>query len=366
MVTYCKHTGERLMGPMEFSALTSDPENAPKIYRHSRPKFHAMLLDQLAEVGLSVEYGKEAVDFFEGVETGRAGVVVRDGSRYDADLVVAADGVRTRSWNLVAGKEVPAVSSGDAIFRAAYPVELALIDPVVMERFKLLEDGRSVIELWDFGTAQESWGNRVHPEEVLKYTATIDGWSDIGDCVIKTIPSSSLVDWKVMWRDPQPQWTSPGGRVCQLGDAAHTFLPSSGNGATQAIEDAVSLAACISMGRIREGVPNATRVHNLLRFERVSCLQAFGVVNRKKANSGGQTDDKPKDKLVRVGRWILEHDPELYALENYAGATAHLAHGTPFQNTNTPKGLVYMPWTIQGLLEAQEKGEATILDGDWD
>jgi len=199
----------------------------------------------------------------------------------------------------------------------------------------------------------------------LKFTSTIPGWSDIGDRVIKTIPHDQLVDWKLMWRDPQPQWTSPAARVVQLGDAAHTFLPSSGKGATQAIEDAASLAACILIAGDRQSVPNATRVHNLLRFERVSCLQAFGVVNRSKASTKAKDGEDPKKKLVRVGKWMLEHDPERYAWENYHQALAHLEHGTPFQNTNTPKGLVYKPWTIEGLLEAQGRGEATILDGDW-
>ena len=82
-----------------------------------------------------------------------------------------------------------------------------------------------------------------------------------------------------MWRDPQPKWTSSGGRVVQLGDAAHTFLPGSGNGGTQAMEDAVSLAPCIYKAGGKERVPDAPRVNNLLRFERVSCLPAFGVLN---------------------------------------------------------------------------------------
>lgn len=43
---------------------------------------------------------------------------------------------------------MPAQSSGTAIFRAAYPVELAVQDPMVAERFKLVEDGRTVFELW--------------------------------------------------------------------------------------------------------------------------------------------------------------------------------------------------------------------------
>ena len=107
-----------------------------------------MILDQLDRIRVHIEYGKEVVNYFEDAESGRAGVVLKDGSRHEADLVVAADGLHGKSWALVAGHPVPARSSGDAIFRVAYPVELALADPMVADRFKLLEDGSSVAEMW--------------------------------------------------------------------------------------------------------------------------------------------------------------------------------------------------------------------------
>jgi 2-polyprenyl-6-methoxyphenol hydroxylase-like FAD-dependent oxidoreductase len=68
-----------------------------------------------------------------------------------------------------------------------------------------------------------------------------------------------------MWRDPQPQWVSPRGRVVQMGDAAHPFLPTSGAGATMAMEDAWSLASCLQITR-KNNVPLATKVHNRLRY----------------------------------------------------------------------------------------------------
>lgn len=166
------------------------------------------------------------------------------------------------------------------------------------------------------------------------------------------------------WRDPQPKWTSPAGLVVQLGDAAHTFLPSSGNGGTQALEDAISLAACLHKAGSKDNIPQATRVHNLLRFERVSCLQASGVVNLDARNT--KKHDQGENKYqIKLGSWIVDHDPEAYAEESYEAALAHLEKGTPFKNTNTPPGMVYKPWTIDGLLKAKENGEPTILDADW-
>lgn len=102
------------------------------------------------------------------------------------------------------------------------------------------------------------------PETVLRTTATIPGWPEIANQIIQATPKDRLLDFRLKWREPQPCWVSAGGRVVQIGDAAHTFLPSSGNGATQGIEDAISLSTCLKIAG-RENIPWATRVHNKLR-----------------------------------------------------------------------------------------------------
>lgn len=217
----------------------------------------------------------------------------------------------------------------------------------------------------DHGTAEESWSNRIDVDHVLKFTATVPGWPEVADRVIKATPSGELIDWKLMWRDPQPRWTSPAGYVVQLGDAAHTFLPSSGNGATQAIEDGISLAACIDHAvSSKNTVPNATRIHNLLRFERVSFLQAMGVARSKtriQADGATKFTEPPMP-----GAWLWEHDAEAYVEEKFEEARQHLEDQTkPFQNTNRPSEVDYIPWTIDGLVQALEKGEPTVLEGKW-
>jgi 2-polyprenyl-6-methoxyphenol hydroxylase-like FAD-dependent oxidoreductase len=83
--------------------------------------------------------------------------------------------------------------------------------------------------------------------------------------LIKATPNHTVLDWKLMWRNPQPRWTSPGGRVVQIGDAAHPFLPTSASGGTMAMEDAYSLAACLHIAG-KKDVSLATKVHNHLRY----------------------------------------------------------------------------------------------------
>ena len=153
LVAYCNHKGEQWAGPFEFTEVvakgsTEEEARAREFYRQSRPKFHGLLHEQLEKIGVQVEFGCGVVDYFEDTERAQAGVVLKDGTRIEADLVVAADGLRGKSWELIAGRPVPAASSGLGIFRVAYPVEMATSDPMVAERFKLLENGRSVIEMW--------------------------------------------------------------------------------------------------------------------------------------------------------------------------------------------------------------------------
>lgn len=82
--------------------------------------------------------------------------------------------------------------------------------------------------------------------------------------IIDLTPDNTVLDWKLLWRDPQPQWASKGGRVIQLGDSAHSFLPTSGNGATQAMEDGQSLATCLRLGG-KKNIPLSTKAHVKLR-----------------------------------------------------------------------------------------------------
>lgn len=99
-------------------------------------------------------------------------------------------------------------------------------------------------------------------------------WDESYLGVIKQTPPKAVTDYKIMWRNPNPKWVSEGGLILQLGDSAHSFLPTSANGATQAMEDGISIAACLKIAG-REEIPLATRVHVALRSVSPLLLQRF-------------------------------------------------------------------------------------------
>jgi len=217
--------------------------------------------------------------------------------------------------------------------------------------------------------ATESWEPDTQPEDVIKELMRAPDWDPAILALISTAPRTGIVHWPLVWKDLRRQWTSAAGHVVQLGDSAHSFTPTSGNGATQAIEDAITLATCLEMGACARNAPLAAKVYNLLRFERVSCAQKMTFVNSqlKTETNWNVIWNDPSKVKTRFPKWVWGHDPEGYAYEKYGQAFAHLVAGEPFQNSNYPKGHNFQPWTIEEIQQQMKGGRRVedLLDGDW-
>lgn len=74
------------------------------------------------------------------------------------------------------------------------------------------------------------------------------------------------MDWKLVYRDPLPRWVSDKGRITLLGDSAHPFLPTSAQGATQAMEDGVTIAVCLKRAGGKDRIPAAVRAYQDIRY----------------------------------------------------------------------------------------------------
>ena len=151
-MAYYKNTGEHIYGPNPPSF--NDPENAvgrkgPHVaFMQSRIKFYQSLIRQVERLGLQIEYNKRVVSYYEDDHASIGGVIIDGGERCEADVVVAADGIKTRSSKLISGEDVQPKESGMAIYRSAYPVEHALSEPLVRDRWKFGKGDRPIWEFW--------------------------------------------------------------------------------------------------------------------------------------------------------------------------------------------------------------------------
>jgi salicylate hydroxylase len=88
------------------------------------------------------------------------------------------------------------------------------------------------------GWRTESW---TADGDVSDLAAEFEGWDDRVHQLIDSATRTKR--WAMYDRDPLERWSE--GRITLLGDAAHAMLPFFAQGAAQAIEDAVVLAACL-------------------------------------------------------------------------------------------------------------------------
>lgn len=175
----------------------------------------------------------------------------------------------------------------------------------------------------DDSDIEESWQFPGEPEEVLK---VVKGWDPIVQELVKATPTERLFDYKLVFRDPLPTFVSPKRRIVLIGDAAHPFLPTSIQGASQAMEDGVVMAACLEIAG-KDKVTEAVKVWENIRYERVHKIQATGVTTRESWHKADWNAISKDPTLLHLKReeWVLNFDAEEDAYKRYDEVKASIA-----------------------------------------
>jgi 2-polyprenyl-6-methoxyphenol hydroxylase-like FAD-dependent oxidoreductase len=203
-----------------------------------RADLHAALTRRLrAEVG----YGRTCIGVEQ--EEGRVLVRIEDGSVEAADLVVAADGLRSALRRQLFADGDP-IYRGSTSFRGVAQITDPLIEEHIIESWGR---GRRV-GLQNLGGGWTYWftawnapqGSFVSAGEGKRLLLErYRGWHEPIPAVLEATAVEDIVQTDLSDRDPLPRWIS--GRVALLGDAAHPMTPDLGQGGAQAIEDGVVL-----------------------------------------------------------------------------------------------------------------------------
>lgn len=320
-----------------------------------RAEIHRIVYEHARQRGIDVRLGQRVTDYFE--DGAGAGVVVSDGGRLAADVVLAAEGVKSPGRKIVLGFEDRPRPSGYAVYRAWFSAEELRRSPVaghlvdgdthtgwigrdVHFLAASIKGGREVSWVCthrDDAGIEESWQFPGRAGDVL---GLLEGWAPEVLELVRAAPEDRLFDYKLVFRDPLPTFVSPGGRIALVGDAAHPFLPTSIQGASQAMEDGAALAACLDVAG-RDRVAEAVRVYEKIRYERVHKIQATGVQTREQWHKADWDLIWQDPTLLHLKReeWILRFDAEENAYSEYEKVRASLAGAAdetrPAQNETT-------------------------------
>jgi 2-polyprenyl-6-methoxyphenol hydroxylase-like FAD-dependent oxidoreductase len=207
-----------------------------------RARLHSILLDA---VGSDVVITGRQVASFEQNESS-VHVALMDGDRVDADLLIGADGLHSVVRAQLVGKHPPEYS-GYTSWRGVTPGHAVQVPNRTSEswgrgeRFGIVPIGFG--EIYWFAVANAPPNGRdvdVRRELMERF----ESWHEPIAAIIDATPPDRIVRTDICDRPPIERWHQ--GRIALLGDAAHPMTPNLGQGAGQAIEDAVVLAECLA------------------------------------------------------------------------------------------------------------------------
>ncbi len=201
-----------------------------------------------------------------------------DGSELEADVIVAADGIKSAVRSALFGNAAPRFT-GNMCWRSLVQLgapDYELVSPDNSIWFG--PHGHIVTYYVNGGTAvnlvailetdtwvEESWTVRSSKEELA---AAYPGWHANLQRLFER--ASEVYKWGLFDRDPMPCWTV--GRVTLLGDAAHPMLPYLSQGAAMAMEDSLVLARMLALPAARNGddIAAALAMYEAIRIPRTT------------------------------------------------------------------------------------------------
>jgi 2-polyprenyl-6-methoxyphenol hydroxylase-like FAD-dependent oxidoreductase len=239
-----------------------------------------VLLDFLE--AYSVNLGHRLVGF----ECPGHGIVLHfdDRDPVKADLLIGADGINSTVRQIMIGDGPPRYA-GRLSWRSVIafqhpsllPDEVTFFAGADGKNFAMFDVGSGLV-FWSATALRPDWPVSDNTQTAgHRVQETFADWAPLVQQVLGVTPPEDIVERPIEDRTPLTQWSS--GPVTLLGDAAHAMVPSLGQGANTAFEDAWELAQSLALQ------PNGEAA--LVRYEK-SRIPRTQVIHARSADQGSR------------------------------------------------------------------------------
>ncbi|KAF7313999.1 FAD/NAD(P)-binding domain-containing protein [Mycena chlorophos] len=293
-----------------------------------RNDIHNELVRCALDAGVVLRQGSQVVD----CDPQSGTVTLKNGEVVSADVVIGADGLRSTLRSKILGESIRAPVSGLSCFRGLVPTTKLKDLPAELTEWYtaglsglhgvFVEDPRmrmlvfypcrngefiNVVALYtDDKQDDRAWSPVASRAELL------ERFQDVQPKFLSILRllDEPVLRWQLRALPVLPRWTN--GRAALLGDSAHATLPTLGQGAAAAIEEAGALGCLLPLGTTPEEVPKRLAGYQELRKPRGD------YINREALEQGIVREKKGLYlRSPETQRMLLGHDAIKAAQEYY-------------------------------------------------
>jgi 2-polyprenyl-6-methoxyphenol hydroxylase-like FAD-dependent oxidoreductase len=244
-------------------------------YSISRTDLQKILLQKLEELNITIHYNHNALRILQ--KSNNTSVIFENSISINADIVIGADG----RMNSIARQYVTGNST---------PIYQNFVNWIgILESEKTIFSENNVLDFWGCGERfgivpinknKGYWAggkalplnspirNENNKKELQKL---FNSWSPKIKEIIELTEEKNIKYIEVFDHNPITKWHK--NNICLIGDSAHSALPTSGQGACQAIEDAWHFASILEKS---ETIEKAFSKFQKARFEKTTAITMAG------------------------------------------------------------------------------------------
>jgi 2-polyprenyl-6-methoxyphenol hydroxylase-like FAD-dependent oxidoreductase len=228
------------------------------------------------EQSIPIHYGRK---FARVISEDASGVrlAFADGTEDSAEILIGADGIHSKVRRYILPDIEPAYSGFTAVTYAfpasnlglpkdhpalPFPVSIQgkngsfVMAPQYADGSEIFTGRQFKVSVPDGMSAWDYVNSLTREDKLAMHQRDMSDWSETVQAAQRQLNTPDVHDlftWPFHTVPKLDKWSSSGGRVVIVGDAAHAIPPTAGQGANQAFEDAVSLAILLSeVGRSTE------------------------------------------------------------------------------------------------------------------